>query len=80
MGLEYRIPAADELRSVLLTTYTAFGKEMKDDDYERDRKVMPLDRVLAAWEDGRPVGVTASTSSRGRRRRGSTRPERSFSW
>jgi predicted acetyltransferase len=38
----------------------AFGEEMKDDDLERQRAVMPLDRVLAAWDDGRPVGVTAS--------------------
>jgi predicted acetyltransferase len=33
---------------------------MKDDDLERQRRVMPLDRVLAAWDAGRPVGVAAS--------------------
>lgn len=60
MSLEYRSPTADELAAVLRTTHDAFGEELKDDDLERQRAVMPLDRVLAAWDDGRPVGVTAS--------------------
>ena len=60
MSLEYRSPTADELGAVLRTTHDAFGEELKDDDLERQRAVMPLDRVLAAWDDGRPVGVTAA--------------------
>ena len=60
MNLEYRSPTADEFASVLGTTHTAFGEELKDEDIERHRKVMQLDRVLAAFDDGRPVGVTAS--------------------
>jgi predicted acetyltransferase len=60
VSLEYRSPTADELAAVLRTTHDAFGEELKDDDLERQRAVMPLDRVLAAWDDGRPVGVTAS--------------------
>jgi predicted acetyltransferase len=60
MSLEYRIPTADELRSVLASTYSTFGEEMKDEDFERDRRVMPLDRVLAAWDGDVPVGDTAS--------------------
>lgn len=60
MNLEYRSPTGDELADVLRTTHTAFGEEMREDDLERQRAVMPVDRVLAAWEDGRPVGVTAS--------------------
>ena len=60
MSLEYRSPTEDEFASVLLATHTAFGEELKDDDVERHRKMMPLDRMLAAWDDGRPVGVTAS--------------------
>jgi predicted acetyltransferase len=58
--LEYRSPTADELADVLRTIYSAFGEEMKDDDLERQGAVMPLDRVLAAWDDGRPVGAGAS--------------------
>jgi len=60
VDLEYRSPTADELASVLRAATTAFGEEMKDDDLERQRKVMPLDRVLAAWDGERPVGVAAS--------------------
>lgn len=60
MSLAYRTPEADELRSILTTTYSAFGEEMKDEDFERERRVMPLDRVLAAWDGDAPVGVTAS--------------------
>jgi predicted acetyltransferase len=60
VSLAYRSPTADELAAVLQTTHDAFGEELKDDDLERQRAVMPLDRVLAAWDDGRPVGVTAS--------------------
>ena len=60
MNLEYRSPTAEELPSVLRATSTAFGEELKDDDLERHRKMMQLDRLLVAWDDGRPVGVTAS--------------------
>jgi predicted acetyltransferase len=60
MSLEYRSPTADEFATVVRTTYAAFGEEPKDEDIERDRKLMSVDRVLAAWDDGRPVGVTAS--------------------
>jgi predicted acetyltransferase len=58
--LGYRSPNADEFAAVLGTTHTAFGEELKDEDIERHRKVMPLDRILAAWDGERPVGVTAS--------------------
>jgi len=60
VSLEYRSPTADEFATVLGTTHAAFGEELKDDDIERQRRLMPLDRVLAAWDSGRPVGVTAS--------------------
>jgi predicted acetyltransferase len=60
VSLTYRSPTADELGTVLRTIYSAFGEELKDDDLERQGSVMPLDRVLAAWDDGRPVGAAAS--------------------
>lgn len=62
MSLAYRTPAEEELRAALTATYTAFGEEMKDEDFERDRTLMPLDRVLAAWDAEAPVGLTASWS------------------
>ncbi len=60
MSLDYRSPTADELEPVLRTTHSAFGAEMKDDELERQRRLMPLDRVLVAWDDGQPVGTAAS--------------------
>jgi predicted acetyltransferase len=58
--LEYRSPSAEEFADVLRATYTAFGEELKDEDLERDRLLLPIDRMLAAWDGGRPVGLTAS--------------------
>ncbi|CAN5204589.1 amikacin resistance N-acetyltransferase Eis2 [soil metagenome] len=60
MSLEYRSPATDEFATVLRAAAAAFGDEPKEDDIERQRRLMPSDRVLAAWDAGRPVGVTAS--------------------
>lgn len=60
MSLEYRSPTEDEFAIVLRAAAAAFGDEPKEDDIERQRRLMPVDRVLAAWSDGRPVGVTAS--------------------
>jgi predicted acetyltransferase len=60
VSLEYRSPTDGELPAVLRATHTAFGEEMKEEDLARMRRLLQLDRVLAAWDDGRPVGVTAS--------------------
>jgi predicted acetyltransferase len=58
--IEYRAPNEDEFAAVLRTTHTAFGEDLKDDDLERHRKMMPLDRLLVAWDGDRPVGVTGA--------------------
>jgi predicted acetyltransferase len=60
VDLEYRSPSADEFESVYRAVYAAFGDQPKDEDVERARRVMPVDRVFAAWDGGRPVGVAAS--------------------
>ncbi len=60
MSLEYRSPSAEELPAALRTTHAAFGEEAKEDDIERWGRLMPADRVLAAWDADRSVGVTAS--------------------
>jgi predicted acetyltransferase len=62
VNLEYRSPTAEEFETALRTTHAAFGDEAKDDDVERQRRWMPPDRILAAWDGGRPVGITASYS------------------
>jgi predicted acetyltransferase len=60
VDLEYRSPSADEFEATFRAVYIAFGDEPKEEDVERVRRVMPVDRILAAWDDGRPVGVAAS--------------------
>jgi predicted acetyltransferase len=60
VAIEVRSPAADELRAAMTTGSTAFGDELKDEDFERHSKTMPLDRFLTAYDDGRPVGTTGA--------------------
>jgi len=60
MALEYRVPAEDELRGSLDAAATAFGEHVDDDNFERYRQIFPLDRVLTAFDDGTPVGLTLS--------------------
>lgn len=60
MGIEIRTPSEDASRDAIGAVYAAFGELMRDDDLERNRKLMPLDRVLAAYDEGRPVGLAAA--------------------
>lgn len=38
----------------------SFGDEQKDEEFERNRKMLPLERFYAAYDDGQPVATTAS--------------------
>ena len=60
MAFEVRSPAADELRAAMTAGSIAFGDELKDEDFERHSKTMPVDRFLAAYDDGQPVGTTGA--------------------
>jgi predicted acetyltransferase len=60
VDLEYRSPGADELESVLRTTHTAFGIELKEEERDWLSRLLPVGRTLAAWDAGRPVGAAAS--------------------
>jgi predicted acetyltransferase len=60
MSIEIRSPSEDEIREVMKVGHAAFGGEQKDEDYERERKIMPLDRFMAAYDDGQPVGTAAA--------------------
>jgi predicted acetyltransferase len=60
MAIEIRTPSEDELRDAMRAGEAAFGSEHREDDLERHRKMLPLDRFLTAYDDGRPVGTTAS--------------------
>jgi predicted acetyltransferase len=52
--------AEDELRAAMVAGEMGFGDELKDEDFERHKLTMPLDRFLAAYDDGRPVGTTGA--------------------
>jgi predicted acetyltransferase len=60
VGIEIRTPSTDERETALRATFSAFSEEPEGDDVERDLGLMPADRVLAAWDSGRPVGTAAS--------------------
>jgi predicted acetyltransferase len=60
VSVEIRNPSDDEFKEAALAVYTSFGDLMHDEDLERERKLMPLDRFLAAHDNARPVGAAAS--------------------
>lgn len=60
MRIEYRNPAEHELESAVGAISAAFGAEPQEGDVERHRKTMPLDRVIAAFDEGQAVGTAAS--------------------
>ena len=60
MGIEIRPPRAEELRAAMEAAETAFGSDVTDEDWERERKLLPPERALAAYDGGRPVGLAAA--------------------
>lgn len=60
MTIEIRPPAEDELRAAMQAAESAFGSEVSDEDWERERKILPVSRALAAYEDGRAVGLAGA--------------------
>jgi predicted acetyltransferase len=60
MAIEIRPPAADELRAAMDAAETAFGGEVTDVDWERERKLLPPERALAAYDQGRPAGLAGA--------------------
>jgi predicted acetyltransferase len=59
-----RSPGEDELRAAMAAGETSFGEQLKDEDFERHSKTMPLDRFLTAYDDGHPVGTTGAYAFR----------------
>src|SRR3954469_8294014 len=62
MTIEIRAPAEDELRSTLEASEAAFGGEVEEHQWERERKILPASRALAAFDGDRPVGLAAAYS------------------
>ena len=57
---DIRTPSEGEFELAVKTIEAAFGGEPHEGDLERHQKTMPRDRVLCAFDDGRPVGTAAS--------------------
>jgi predicted acetyltransferase len=60
MSIVVRNPQEDELRAAMAAGERGFGEELKDEDFERHSKTMPVDRFLTAYDDGRPVATTGA--------------------
>jgi predicted acetyltransferase len=60
VALEYRSPSEEELRATFAAANVAFGNELRDDDFELQKRELPPDRVVGAFDDGTPIGLTAS--------------------
>src|SRR5712691_8546328 len=58
--IDVRTASDDEFEVAVRTIEAAFGEEPGEGDLDRARKTMPLDRILCAFDDGRPVGTAAS--------------------
>ena len=60
MSIEVRAPHEDELRPAMQVAETAFADILEDADFEREKKTMPTERALVAFDDGRPVALAAA--------------------
>lgn len=60
MSIEIRPPAAEELRTAMEAAETAFAGEVTDEDWERERQLLPPERALVAYDRGRPVGLAGA--------------------
>jgi predicted acetyltransferase len=61
MTIEIRPPAEDELRAAMDAAEVAFGSAgVDDEDYERERKALPVARAHAAFEEGKPVALAGA--------------------
>ena len=60
MAVEIRAPAEDELRAAMVAAEGAFGGELEDEDWERERVRLSAARALAAFDGGTAVGLAGA--------------------
>ena len=60
MTIEIRPPVEDELRAAMEAAEGAFGSELEDSGWERERKILPPLRALAAYDGDKAVGLAAA--------------------
>ena len=59
MAIEIRQPAPDEVRRFLETGATTFQEALRQEDAERDERILERDRMFAAYEGETAVGTAA---------------------
>src|SRR2546430_17373477 len=60
MAMETRNPTEEELRPAMQAGAASFGDQQKEEDFEREKKLLPLERFLAAYDDGSPIATAAA--------------------
>ena len=60
MRIEIRSPSEDEFLTAVRTGTAAFAAELEEGEFERHQAVMPVDRFLVAYDEGRPVATAAA--------------------
>jgi predicted acetyltransferase len=60
MSVDVRHPTEDELRACMQAASDAFAETFEEADWERERVSVRPARAVAAFDDGRPVGFSAS--------------------
>jgi predicted acetyltransferase len=61
VSIEIRAPAVDELRAAMVAAETAFGGgEVTDEEWERERKILPPERALTAYDGAQAVALAAA--------------------
>ena len=60
MAIEIRHPTEPELRDAMQAASVAFGSSLDDEEWERERVTLPLDRAVVAFDDGRAVGLAGA--------------------
>jgi predicted acetyltransferase len=60
VSLDFRVPSEEELRPAMTAASAAFGVALEDDDFARESKSLPRDRLIAAFDDGSPVGLAGA--------------------
>jgi predicted acetyltransferase len=60
VSVEIRAPNDEELRAAMVAANVAFGSELNESDYERERKTLPTERALVAFDRGGAVGLAGA--------------------
>ena len=57
MTVEIRIPEQDEHQAWFQACEASFSGEIREEDVERDRKMIPAERMFGAYDDGAIVAT-----------------------